>query len=98
MTEGEKRGVADVNSDKKPVQPRGAGEGRKWVSDDVVVGVRVVVDFANIKVIFEIFPSLGEFGRRETGVGACRIRQVFNEVEILTNKSGEPRIEGRKRA
>ena len=92
------RVVADGNGDEKPVQTRGAGERRKWVSGDVVVGVRVVVDFANIKAIFKIFPSLGKFGRRETGVGACRIRQVFNEVEIPTNKSGDPRIDGRKRA
>lgn len=91
------RVVTDRNGDEKPVQPRGAGEGRKRVSGDVVVGVRVVVDFANIKAIFKIFPSLGKFGRRETGVGACRIRQVFNEVEIPTNKSGDPRIDGRKR-
>ena len=95
---GRKEGVvADGNGDEKPVQPRGAGEGRKRVSGDVVVGVGVVVDFANIKATFKFFPSLGKFGRRETGVGACRIRQVCNEVKIPTNTSGDPRIDGRKR-
>ena len=94
---GRKEGVvADGNGDEEPVQTRGAGEGRERVSGDVVVGVGVVVNFANIKATFKIFPSLGKFGRRETGVGACRIRQVFNEVEIPTNESGDPRINGRK--
>ena len=64
---GRKEGVvADGNGDEKPVQPRGAGEGRKRVTGDVVVGVGVVVDFANIKAIFKFFPSLANsvVGRR----------------------------------
>ena len=59
--------VTDRNGKEKPVQPRGAEEGRKRVGGDVVVGVRVVVDFANIKAIFKNFPSLGKFGRGDGG-------------------------------
>ena len=56
---GRKEGVvADGNGDEEPVQPRGTGEGRKRVSGDVVVGVGVVVDFANIKAIFKFSQAL----------------------------------------